>query len=141
MAFRLTTRVIPDALQAAVATGVKIGQSRLTFSGARGVVIVLWAALFINTDGTAKDRVQIQVTGTATPLRRVNGNNWFDAGAARNLTIFGMQIIIDPPAGSFMELETDFVGGGTLDVASQAGTLMAMSIPTEEGGGPIVTIE
>ena len=44
MGFRVSTRQFPDVLQAGVVTGVVINQSRVTFSGVRGLVFVLWAA-------------------------------------------------------------------------------------------------
>ncbi len=141
MAFRVTTRRIPDATQVAVASGVTIAQSTITFSGARGFVFVLWAASLENTDGLAKDRVQLSFGGSAQILRGIPGQGWFEAVASRRLTIHNVAILVDPADGSTASVVTSFSGGGTLDVRANEGTIMAVSLPTEEGGGPIVTVE
>ena len=141
MGFRITTRRIPDATQAAVASGVTVAQSTITFSGARGTVIVLWAASVENTGAAAIDRMQFSFGGSAQILRGIPGQGWFDAGAARRLTIHMVAIFVDPAELSTSNIVTSFSGGGTVDIRANEGTIMAVSLPTEEGGGPIVSVE
>ncbi len=140
MAFRLTTRLLPDLAQLGVPTATVINDTRVTFSGARGTVIALWTVAFVNVGAVSRDRIQMSFGGNADIVRGIPGRVWCDAIATREVILHNIAIYIDPAESSFTEMVTVFTGGGNLDIPAVNGTFTAMSFPQEEGGGPVITV-
>lgn len=132
-------RTFPDAAQAGIADATVINQSRLTFSGQRGVVVAFWRLQMTNSAAAAKDRVGVDFgfSGLTPQVVFTAGN--MEAVATRQVVAFAAAVIVDPPAGSFIEIRTD-LSAGAVDVAAGGGSHFFLTFEDRLGEGPTVTI-
>lgn len=132
-------RNFPDAAQAGVADGVVINQSRVTFSGQRGIVLVLWTVRMENAGAALIDRVATDFSGNLTGHLPFETFNDMNASATAEVKVLAGLIVQDPPAGSFIELVTD-LSGGTVDIAALTCQLAVLSFAADVDEGPTVTV-
>lgn len=138
---RVIERQFPDASQIGIASLVVINQSRVTFTGQRGVVMMGWTARLENGGAVASSLVGIEVFGTALAGVADHGpKGWFDAVANRNQQGFIWLTVVDPAVGSFMEARV-ILAAGTVDVIANAGHLVMLSFGHDAAEGPTVTVE
>ena len=140
MAIRVSTRLCPDVAQVGVGSGVVINESRFTFTGQRGIVVLLYTIQLDNAAAVAIDgagflfvgSVAIVVQGPAViPLPAV-------AGSVARVT--GYAVVIDPATDSFIEGRM-LLTGGTVDVIALGSSIMALSFEHGPGEGPTATVQ
>ena len=132
-------RAFPDANQAGVADGVVINQSRLTFTGQRGIVYVWWGMQMVSASGVQKNIVGIRRSGTAIALGDVV--SFSSVGAVANERVGAMQVLVfvNPAVGSFIELLTR-LSNDVIDLAANDGFVTGMTFGFDDAEGPTVTI-
>ncbi len=139
MAIRVTERAFPDVNQVGIATGIVINQSRITFSGQRGFVLVLWNIRFDNPAAVAIDNANFRIQGTASSTLQNTHGNSMPAVANSVVQGLGIAVIIDPAEGSVLEVATN-LSGGTVTLQAGASTVHAFSFEHGVGEGPRVTV-
>ena len=112
----------------------------MVFSGQRGVVIIFWSAQFQNQASAVKDGVGMQHIGTAP-----RSGEWTTLGVMHGLvnervSAVLMAIVIDPPAGSFLEAATR-MSVGSVNFTQNDGVLSGFSFGHDDAEGPTVTVE
>ncbi len=136
---RFGSRLFPDVAQVGIATGTTINQSRLTFSGARGIVSVLWSVQLENAGAVAISVIGLNVTGTAPRIARESSEYWVDAVIGRRVTCEQSLVTTDPPDGSFVEIEIS-LSAGTVTVLASSAIVSFQSHEPGVGTGPVVTV-
>ncbi len=136
---RTSQRQFPDADQLAAAATTVINQSRVTFSGNKGKVLLIWGVQVRNAAATAINSCLVQVRSVIAATYQRNGETWMDATANRQAILYVFLLVTDPPAGSWAELQLN-QSASTLDVLAGAGRVLALSFPEGDGEGPLVTV-
>lgn len=137
---RRVVRIYPDAAQLGIGTGITIGQSRITFTGPRGMVLISWRLRLQNAAAVAIAEAGLAVIGTTALVGAFSESTvWFEATAGIASAVHVMVVVIDPAPGSFLEIATSLTAG-TVDVNALSGTVNALSFEPGTGAGPIVTI-
>ena len=131
---RVSGRLFPDALQVGIAALLIVPQSRVTFSGQRGTVRVEWNVRCTNAGAVLVTSILGVGVGTAQFVARGNGAIWFEATAGINGKLHALTIFVDPPAGSFIELQVT-PASGSFDIPADAGQISVISWPLEIGEG------
>lgn len=134
---RAASRNFPDASQVGIGTGVTISNSRMTFTGARGIVLVMYGIRYINGGAVAINAAGVGLTVSFTPVRVKSGAVWFDAVAGRAAIVYLLGFVTDPPEGGTVELITELTAG-TVDVLANTCILNVISFPASEGQGPLI---
>ena len=139
MAVRRSDALFPAAAQLAIAAVTVIANSRLTFTGQRGLVLVVWRATFVNAGAVAVPQLDLGAVGTVSPLFAMAGHGWFDAAAGRVMTLTQFGFFLDPAEGSFVEANIT-PSAGSVDLTVNNGAVIALSFEAGTGEGPTVTI-
>ncbi len=137
---RRTTRLFPAVAQIDVATGGLIDDTRITFSGQRGVVLCGWIPLLTVNVSVDRLLVGVNIVGTALlglPLPGATSSGLEVSG--KRFAAWSWVVVQDPPEGSFVELELA-VNVGTIQIPVNSGHLIAVSFADEVGAGPVVTV-
>ena len=140
MAQRLTRRLYPDIAQSAVVADLIIPQSRITFSGPTGLVLFFYQGRITNASAVAQPELTLRLQASigVGSLRPWIG--FLGGGIGVDMEYWVRGFALDPPVGGFVELFYDF-SVGSIDFPANGGNFYTISFPTEEGGGPIVTVE
>lgn len=140
MARRFTYRTYPDVAQTGVPTGTIINQSRVTFTGPKGTVWVIWTTQVAQASAVQVNLHEIGFSGSGITATGIRTEAWIDNVVGRSVGTLNFMHFTDPAAGAFVEMITRNGGGGNLDVGASQSALFAFSFPDDPGGGPIVTI-
>ncbi len=137
---RIVERSFPNLQQVGVPTQILINQSRLTFSGQRGTVLIAYFHLFQTSGSVARLFVGVELRGTASlalPLEGASTPN-FDTNSLESglWTFFAVQ---DPPEGSFVEIFTR-LSTNVVVIPALRSRVIAVSFADEIGAGPIVSV-
>ncbi len=137
---RIVQRTFPDSQQVGVPSAILINQSRVTFSGQRGTVLVAYFHLFQSSGSVVRLFVGVELRGSASislPLEGASTPN-FDTNSLETglWTFFAVQ---DPPEGSFVELFTR-LSTSVVVIPANRSRLIAVSFADEIGAGPIVSV-
>ncbi len=137
---RRVERVFPDALQTGVPNGITINQSRVTFSGQRGLVLVGWGVLLTVTNTVARSFVGVEIIGTARLDLPVQGAT-LSAMDSNGDEFLGWTwaTVLDPPDGSFLELRTR-QNTSVVVLPANGSRLIALSFDDAVGQGPTVQV-
>ncbi len=136
---RESGRNFPDVLQAGIGAATVINESRLTFSGAEGLVLIVMKVQLINAGAVAIPQVSLRFVGTVILGAGFQGQAHAEAVAGRVMSVEAYALVRNPAPGSFVEAEI-VTTGGTVDVAVNAGAMVVLSFDAEDLGGPVVTV-
>ncbi len=135
---RRAERTFPDAIQSGVPTGITINQSRVTFTGQRGLVVVGWSVLLTVTNSVARLFAGVEIIGTArldlplqgatSPVLDANGDEYL---------AWTWATVLDPPDGSFLELRTR-QNTSVVVIPANGSRLQVISFGEVVGEGPTV---
>lgn len=137
---RFGSRVFPDADQLGIATGVVVNQSRVTFSGGRGQVLVRWSIRMQNAGVDQIVTAALNAVGTA-PLVVLQSDRFTIAADANDTVQVTEEVLVtDPPDGSFVEAETLLDAAKTVDTFANSCILRTTSYAPGVDQGPVVTV-
>ncbi len=135
---RRAERTFPDAIQSGVPSGITINQSRVTFTGQRGLVVVGWSVLLTVTNSVARLFAGVEIIGTArldlplqgatSPVLDANGDEYL---------AWTWATVLDPPDGSFLELRTR-QNISVVVIPANGSRLQVISFGEVVGEGPTV---
>ncbi len=137
---RRTVRQFPAVLQSGVPSGITINDSRVVFSGQRGLVMVGWGTLLTVTNSVARTFVGVEIVGTALLGLPLQG------ATTPNLELNGMEFlgwtwaaVQDPAEASFLELQTRH-NTSVVVIPANGSQLIVLSVGPEVGAGPIADV-
>lgn len=132
-------RSFPAANQLGIASGVVLNESRITFSGQRGVVLVWFGAQFTSPNVVEKNMVRLADVRSA-PLFGFNSGsaNMLGAVGARVGCVL-MAMLIDPPVGSFIEVAAN-LSNDVVDLTAADGFVSGVTFGFDDAEGPTVTL-
>lgn len=140
MGQRLSSRKFPNVAQVGVASGTVINQSRVTFSGQRGLVRLVYLVSIQNGGAVAIDVCTVSAsTGSLAINVGRTGSQFFTAVATQVLVLNSEVWFVDPPDGSFFELAIS-LSAGTVTFGALNSVVIIESFPVEAGDGPTVTV-
>ncbi len=137
---RRTVRQFPAVIQSGVPTGVTINDSRVVFSGQRGLAVVGWGTLLTVTNSVARLFVGVEIIGTAllglplqgatSPVLDANGDEFLG---------WTWAVVQDPSEGSFLELQTR-QNTSVVVIPANGSQLIVLSYAPEVGAGPVADV-
>ena len=137
---RRAERTFPDVLQVGVPTQILINQSRVTFSGQRGLALIGWGVLLSVSNSVTRLFVGVEIIGTArldlplqgatSPVLDANGDEYL---------AWTWATVLDPPDGSFLELRTR-INTSVLNIPANGSRLQVISFGDVVGEGPTATL-
>lgn len=133
-------RSYPDADQVAMVNGTILNQSRVTFSGQRGLVIIFWGMSFQNEAAVLKIDVGVNNLGTAPLVGFFSNSGIMPGNINERLTLSAMLAVLDPPVGSFLEFSLR-LSVGTLRMTQDDGFISGFSFGHSAEEGPTVTVQ
>lgn len=136
---RESGRNFPDVAQLAISGTTLLGQSRITFSGAEGLVSVIYKVQLINAGAVAIPEVSLVLSGSVTFAQNFQGQAHSEAVAGRFMSVEAMALFRNPTPGSFVEASIQNLAG-TVDVNANAGAMVVLSWETQDLGGPVVNV-
>lgn len=139
MAQRLSRRIFPDVLQAGLVADLIIPQSRITFSGPTGLVLFFYQGRIINAGAALINELQVRFVANVNIASLRPWIQFLPGGIGIDVEYTLRGFALDPPAGGFVEVEYVF-SVGSVDFPALGSNYFVLSFPTEEGGGPLVTI-
>ena len=137
---RIAQRTFPDTQQVGVPTGIPLNQSRITFSGQRGTVLVAYYHLFQTSGSVLRLFAGVELRGSASLALPLDGANTSDfATNALESGLWTFFSVQDPAEGSFGELFTR-LSSSVVVIPANRSRLIAVSFADEVGAGPTVTL-
>lgn len=137
---RTTRRTFPDVAQLGLAAATTLNQSRITFTGQPGLVIVFARVTVLNAGAGAHNAARLQWLNTAQPLAAPLEYRFIPGGVGEQSSFFTYWIGLDPAENSFIELQiTPDVS--TLDVSAANGNITVVSFPKEATQGPVASVQ
>lgn len=137
---RLSVRNYPDNAQLAIgATPTIIQQSRVTFTGQRGVAIVLWKLGVTKQSAGALAVVSTGVNGSSPVFDVATGLGHMAGAIGDQMGLWAIMVVQDPPENGFVELNA-FTTTGAFDVQANSSTVQVMSFEAGQGAGPTVVL-
>ncbi|MEC4668632.1 MAG: hypothetical protein VST65_03740 [Nitrospirota bacterium] len=136
---RRVERTFPDVLAIGVPSGITIAQSRLTFTGQRGLVLIGWGVLLTVSNSLTRLFTGVQIVGTArldTPFPGAATGELQNNGD--EYLAWSWTSVLDPPEGSFLELQTR-QNTSVVIIPANGSRLLAVSFGDVVGEGPTVT--
>ncbi len=137
---RRATRLFPAVGLINVATGDVIADTRVTFTGQRGLVVCGWLPLLTVNVSVDRLLVGVNIVGTALiglPLPGATSSGLEVSG--KRFAAWSWVVIQDPPEESFVELELA-VNVGTIQIPINSGHLIVLAFGVEVGAGPVVDV-
>ena len=114
-------------------------QSRITFSGQRGLVMVFFSAQLQNQASAVKDGVGLQIAGTAVTFAQFTAIGVMHGLVNERMSGVLMVMLLDPPAGSFIEAVVR-MSAGTVNFTANDGVVSGLSFGHSADEGPTVTV-
>lgn len=136
---RSSVRLFPSNDQTPITVSTIVQQSRITFTGQRGLV---WCAWKMDVEKLSVGNIDLVVAAFNSNFSPVPGGtgvgSMFPNGGAR-LALWAFALIQDPPENGFVEIEVQ-LSAGSLELKANAGVSLAMSFGAEAGEGPTVVL-
>ncbi len=139
MGVRVSQRVFPDVAQNGIGAQTVITESRLTFTGQRGLVLCMWKLRVTNAAAVLVPQVSADFVSSFTLTGGGTGIGSFPAVAGQQLGIWAILLIRDPPENGFVEIAATTTGG-TVDVLNNNSVVLALSFDSGVGEGPTVAV-
>ncbi len=135
---RVASRLFPDVLQGGIGTGVVLSQSRVTFTGQRGIVVVAWHPLLSTTFTVARLAIGVEIVGNALLGLPIQGatTSALDTNGDE-FSGWSFAVVQDPAEGSFLEIQT-LLNASVVDIQALRSQLFVLSFAPEVGAGPTV---
>lgn len=135
---RRAERTFPDVLQTGVPNGITIGQSRVTFTGQRGLVVIGWGVLLTVSNSLTRLFTGVQIVGTArldTPFPGATTGELQNNGD--EYLAWSWTTVLDPPQDSFLELQTR-QNTSVVIIPANGSRIQVISFGEVVGEGPTV---
>ncbi len=136
---RESGRLFPDVAQLGIGAITVLNESRVTFTGAEGLVLLLCKVQVINAGAVAIPQVSLGFQGSVVFSFGYQGQAHAEAVAGRVMSLEAMLLFRNPSPGSFVEYNVATTGG-TVDVSVSAGFVLILSWDAQDLGGPVATI-
>ncbi len=139
MAPRRSVSTFPTSDQLAAVDGAIVAQSRVTFSGQRGLVWISWKMDVRQIGAGVVDLVVTRFNSSFAGVLGGTGVGYLGGAAGSRLGLWAHVIALDPVENGFIELELG-LSGGSVDILANQGVIMTMSFEAGVGEGPTVVL-
>ena len=137
---RRAERNYPDVAQLGIGlTPTIVNQSRVTFSGQRGLVFVFWKLGVRQATPTALELISTGVNANFATANVATGIGSLAGPIFSRVGLWAMSFVLDPPEGGFIELNA-FATTGTFDLLASDSTVQVISFGEVVGEGPTVEL-
>ncbi len=137
---RRVERNYPDVAQLGIgSTPTIVNQSRVTFTGQRGLAFIFWKMGVRKASAGDLALISTGVNANFATANVATGLGFLTGAIGNALGLWAISIVLDPPEGGFIELRA-FTTTGTFDLPASDSTVQVISFGDVVGEGPTVQL-